>query len=225
MRSSRSGFTFLEILFLIGIGALLLVIVLPVYSSAKMKGRKTSCLSNLRQIGLSLQMYGQDYDEMMPPWQNRRKDPRGKQTQWDSPEGIFAAVMVKALEPRILFCSIDPYAGRDIEVFGVNHRYSSYKYYLLPPGSEEGEVTVTGVYRGGVLAVPPADYILARDANLGKHETVEGQPAYGCQHLRSINAVYLDFHVESHRIDSPTVKELLHEDDPPPSSPPGERTK
>jgi prepilin-type processing-associated H-X9-DG protein len=205
----RCGFTFLEILFIIGIGALLLVIILPVYSAAKMKGRKTSCLSNLRQIGMSLQLYAQDCDERLPLWLNRRSEPNGKKSRWDSPENIFEAVMVKAKNPHIMYCSFDPYAWRDIEVFGVNHRYSSYYFHMLPPGSPEGTLTITGVDRGGEITEEPAEYLLARDSNIGQSEVVDGRPAYGCQHLGGINAVFLDGHAESLKIASKEVKLLL----------------
>ena len=205
----RSGFTFLEVLLVIAIGALLLVIILPVYSAVKMRGKRTSCLSNLRQIGMALQMYAQDCDELLPPWLNRRSEPNGKKSRWDSPENIFEAVMVKATDPALMFCSVDPYAGKDIEVFGVNHKYSSYCFCMLPPSHNEGTLTVTGVYRGGILIGSPADYMLVRDSNLGKPETMDGRRAYGCQHLGSINAVFLDGHAESLKLESKEVKDLL----------------
>jgi len=205
----RTGFTFLEILFLLGIGALLLVIILPVYSAAKMKGKKTACLSNLRQIGLALQLYAQDYDELLPPYLNRRHDESGKKTRWDSPERVFETVQIKAYDPGIMFCTVDPYRGHDIHVFGVNHKYSSYYFHMLPPDSDEGELGITGVHRGGTLIVPPADYLLICDSNFGKPELVDGSRAYGCQHLHGVNAVYLDMHAESLKLDSKDLRNLL----------------
>jgi prepilin-type N-terminal cleavage/methylation domain-containing protein/prepilin-type processing-associated H-X9-DG protein len=60
------GFTLIELLVVIAIIAILAAILFPVFARAREKARQTSCLSNLKQIGLSLQMYVQDYDERAP---------------------------------------------------------------------------------------------------------------------------------------------------------------
>ena len=62
----RPAFTLIELLVVIGIIALLAAILLPVISKAKERGRATACLSNLRQIGLALQMYTQDNNNRLP---------------------------------------------------------------------------------------------------------------------------------------------------------------
>ena len=67
MRTSRrTGFTLIELLVVIAIIAILASILFPVFSRARAKARQTSCLSNLKQFGLALDMYTQDYDEMLP---------------------------------------------------------------------------------------------------------------------------------------------------------------
>ncbi len=60
---SRSGFTLIELLVVIAIIAILAAILFPVFAQAREKARAISCMSNMRQIGLSAQMYVQDYDE------------------------------------------------------------------------------------------------------------------------------------------------------------------
>jgi prepilin-type N-terminal cleavage/methylation domain-containing protein/prepilin-type processing-associated H-X9-DG protein len=62
----RKGFTLIELLVVIAIIAILAAILFPVFARAREKARQTSCLSNLKQLGLSLQMYSQDYDEQHP---------------------------------------------------------------------------------------------------------------------------------------------------------------
>jgi prepilin-type N-terminal cleavage/methylation domain-containing protein len=62
----RRGFTLIELLVVIAIIAILAAILFPVFAKARDSARKTSCASNMRQLGLALQMYAQDYDETLP---------------------------------------------------------------------------------------------------------------------------------------------------------------
>ncbi|MCE5240188.1 DUF1559 domain-containing protein [bacterium] len=62
----RRGFTLIELLVVIAIIAILAAILFPVFARAREKARQTSCMSNLKQLGLAALAYGQDYDEMLP---------------------------------------------------------------------------------------------------------------------------------------------------------------
>ena len=62
----RRGFTLIELLVVIAIIAILAAILFPVFAKAREKARQASCLSNIKQLGLGLMQYCQDYDEMMP---------------------------------------------------------------------------------------------------------------------------------------------------------------
>ncbi len=67
MRGRRSaGFTLIELLVVIAIIAILAAILFPVFARARENARKSTCQSNLKQIGTSVMMYTQDYDETLP---------------------------------------------------------------------------------------------------------------------------------------------------------------
>jgi prepilin-type N-terminal cleavage/methylation domain-containing protein len=65
-RRRPSGFTLIELLVVIAIIAVLAGILFPVFAKARASARKTTSLSNLKQIGAALTMYTADYDEHLP---------------------------------------------------------------------------------------------------------------------------------------------------------------
>ena len=62
----RPGFTLIELLVVIAIIAILAAILFPVFAQARESARQTACLNNLKQIGVAIPMYAQDYDERFP---------------------------------------------------------------------------------------------------------------------------------------------------------------
>ncbi|MBI5831549.1 MAG: DUF1559 domain-containing protein [Armatimonadetes bacterium] len=69
-QNRRRGFTLIEMLVVIAIIAILAAILFPVFAKAREKARQSSCSSNLKQIGLAMIQYRQDYDETTPWYVN-----------------------------------------------------------------------------------------------------------------------------------------------------------
>ena len=66
LSATPTGFTLIELLVVIAILSLLAAILFPVFAQARARARETSCVSNLRQIGLATLLYAQDYDDLFP---------------------------------------------------------------------------------------------------------------------------------------------------------------
>lgn len=59
----KQAFTLIELLIVVAIISILAAILFPVFARARESARRTSCLSNMKQIGTAWLMYAQDYDE------------------------------------------------------------------------------------------------------------------------------------------------------------------
>ena len=119
----RTGFTLIELLVVIAIIAILAAILFPVFAQIKEQGRKTQCLSNLRQLTAANRAYMDDYDNRFLP------QPTGDNLAW-------APMMMPYVRNQQLFsCPSDdgvPYDswqqilhGRScFEVYGTSYWYN-----------------------------------------------------------------------------------------------------
>jgi len=78
----RRAFTLIELLVVIAILSILAAILFPVFSQAREKARQAACSSNLRQIGLALGMYTQDYDGVLPDRRDLKASLPGGYQPW-----------------------------------------------------------------------------------------------------------------------------------------------
>ena len=70
-RCKNRGFTLIELLVVIAIISILAAILFPVFARARENARRSSCMSNLKQLSLGIMQYTQDYDEKLPGfWKN-----------------------------------------------------------------------------------------------------------------------------------------------------------
>jgi prepilin-type N-terminal cleavage/methylation domain-containing protein len=62
----RAGFTLIELLVVIAILGLLIAILMPVLNQARLQAHRAACAGNLRQVGMAINMYAEDFDDTIP---------------------------------------------------------------------------------------------------------------------------------------------------------------
>ena len=77
MRQRRRGFTLIELLVVIAIIAILAAILFPVFARARAKAQQTTCLSNIKQLGLAVMMYCSDNNQQFATFRSMTGDPVG----------------------------------------------------------------------------------------------------------------------------------------------------
>jgi prepilin-type N-terminal cleavage/methylation domain-containing protein/prepilin-type processing-associated H-X9-DG protein len=122
------GFTLIELLVVIAIIAILAAILFPVFARARENARRSSCLSNIKQLGLGFAQYTQDYDERLPIV-------KGQTTAlgWDSAIAPYAGVKVATgnVAPMIFQCADDSTKRNSPFNYGNARSYS----FPVPNGS------------------------------------------------------------------------------------------
>jgi len=133
----RRGFTLIELLVVIAIIAILAAILFPVFARAREKARQTSCLSNLKQLGLGLMMYAQDYDERLPAtyqWVTQGVD-------W--PLYSWRAAMLPYVKnAQIHVCPSDGGAGGDLSPNSLGPVSYAANVYVMQPNRGPVETAI-----------------------------------------------------------------------------------
>jgi prepilin-type N-terminal cleavage/methylation domain-containing protein/prepilin-type processing-associated H-X9-DG protein len=103
--STKRAFTLIELLVVIAIIAILAAILFPVFAQARAAARSISCVSNVKQYGLGVLMYAQDYDERIP-----RHDNNGSIYTGDSQLPNWGEPGTNPNTPPVMFANVvQPY--------------------------------------------------------------------------------------------------------------------
>jgi len=110
--NSRIGFTLIELLVVIAIIAILAAILFPVFAKVREKARQTSCLSNMKQLGLAVAQYNEDYDE---------KNPNGVYWSYPGGQGWAGEVYPYVKSANVFLCPDDSTGSHSSYAYNSNN--------------------------------------------------------------------------------------------------------
>jgi prepilin-type N-terminal cleavage/methylation domain-containing protein/prepilin-type processing-associated H-X9-DG protein len=156
----KVGFTLIELLVVIAIIAILAAILFPAFAKARESARRASCSSNLKQIGIGLMQYSQEYDERVPrTWYGPDKDYSGADGRYKWMDAIYPYLKSEAIfncpsdstteqRPSITqngafkyHAPVQPDAfGYNFGSYGANNTYYDIGPDALPPFSRDASL-------------------------------------------------------------------------------------
>ena len=193
-RPDTKAFTLIELLVVIAIIAILAALLLPALESAKERGRRAVCMSNLRQQGFALHVYAEDNGNMLPdlryaPYTLTPPTAIGL-WPWDVSTNLTDALIANGATEDIFYCPSYPdFECTNTWNFNPAFRILGYIYMLPGAGMNMGGKSEQPYWKTNIVArpgPPPVDAevvvdVILYDLSTGSynHMSEGGLPAQG----------------------------------------------
>ncbi len=159
-RKGRSGFTLIELLVVIAVIAVLMAILLPALQRAKEQAKRVICSNNLKQVGTSLHMYGNENDGKLP------LNAAGNWL-WDIAYSTTDYIIATGGDKQTFYCPADPTKTADMmNLWQFSQNVS--------PETREGVVAEPKTGRSGQFRV--TGYFWMMDTQTGRSYHPQGTP-------------------------------------------------
>lgn len=216
---ARGGFTLVELLVVIAIISILAGMLFPVFGRARENGRRAACQSNLKQIGLGLIQYSQDYDEVLiADWYGSTGDTHSATTpsadyKWNDAAYPYIKSQQVFICPSASGQAAVPYVYYgDLPGGGVSNDYGSYAIIHgygpagasnTPPRTPPVSHPAPGVNQTVKLSaaeVPSATAWVVDGNGAFFYDATTASTAVE-RHLETLDVLFLDGHVKALRED------------------------
>lgn len=201
----RKGFTLIELLVVISIIVILAGILYPVFAATKRAAHNVICLSNVKQIGLAVQMYSQDYDEAFPTACAQNDRVVGKAQPRDWPNSVtpylWDVVMPYVKNPGLWRCPGDigytiksakiDFRPNTFQLTGSSFAYNTDLAWLATRPDRFDRIGIWAPMTVGALPQPSQIWIAGEPAGHW-HNSVQGTTITYHQ-----NMVFADGHAKS----------------------------